>query len=265
MKTNKIVDEAQYMLTEETRKDRMLQPIDFNVLVVCQYVANYKQLDYDKDGWFILPLADRDKVKSTSIQGYLSKWGVKVGEDTVRRSVNKLVYLGYLEYKKGYYHNSTQSQLPEIKILKGTVPMLMSSDNELDDSVSDSSGIIAVATDTETDTNTKKEKKTKIEPHTERRKTESETTADRYSTLLLGANLLPYTKDKVGTIANGFNDWIEDDDPTERRLKAVKEDIKRGVFCSDTELLARIKLDSLYGYEEGLLDIYKHSNPIDIE
>lgn len=267
MKTNKIVDEAQYMLTEETRKDKMLQPIDLNVLAVCQYVANFKQLDYDKEGWFILAIAERDKIKATSIQGYLSKWGVKVGEDTVRRSVNKLVYLSYLQYKKGYYHSSIQSQLSEIKILKGTVPMLMSSSNGIDASVTDSCGIIAVATDTETESKTeiKTETEPETEPHPERGKTETESIADRYSTSLLGASLLPSTKDKEGTIANGGEDWIEDADPTERRLKVVKDEIKKGVFCSETALLTRIRFDSLNGYEEVLLDLYKHSTPIDIE
>ena len=265
MKTNKIVDEAQYMLTEETRKDKMLQPIDLNVLAVCQYVANFKQQDYDKDGWFILPIAERDKIKATSIQGYLSKWGVKVSEDTVRRSVNKLRYLGYLEYKKGYYHSSTQSQLSEIKILKGTIPMLMSHESNVVNSESVFCGDIAVTINTESDTNTKSKTEKETEPHPERGKTETESIADRYSTSLLGANLLPSTKDKEGTIANGGEDWIEDDDPTERRLNALKEDIKKGVFYSETALLTRIMLDSLNGYEEVLLDLYKHSTPIDIE
>ena len=265
MKTHKIVDEAQYMLTEETRKDKMLQPIDLNVLAVCQYVANFKQLDYDKDGWFILPIAERDKIKATSIQGYLSKWGVKVGEDTVRRSVNKLVYLSYLQYKKGYYHSSAQSQLSEIKILKGTVPMLMSSDDNFNDSVSDCSSDIAVTTDIETKTESKTEKENKTETHPERGETETESIADRYSTSLLGANLLPSTKDKEGTIANGGEDWIEDADPTERRLKVVKDEIKKGVFYSEVALLTRIKMDGLNGYEEVLLDLFKHSTPIDIE
>lgn len=258
MKTHKIIEEAQYMLTEETRKDERLNPIDLNVLAVCQYVANFKQQDYDKDGWFILPIAERDKIKAISIQGYLSKWGVKVGEDTVRRSVNKLRYLGYLEYKKGYYHSSTQSQLSEIKILKGAIPMLMSHESNVDNSESGFCGDIAVTTDTESDTNSKSktEKETETEPHPERGKTETESIADRYSTSLLGANLLPSTKDKEGTIANGGEDWIEDDDPTERRLNTVKDDIKKGVFCSKSALLTRIRLDYLNGYEDMLLDLY---------
>ena len=109
-----------------------------------------------------------------------------------------------------------------------------------------------------------KEKEERIRT-SEKKETESESIADKYSTSLLGANLLPSTKDKEGTIANGGEDWIEDDDPTERRLNAVKEDIKKGVFYSETALLTRIMLDSLNGYEEVLLDLYKHSTPIDIE
>ena len=258
MKTNKIVDEAQYMLTEETRKDKMLQPIDLNVLAVCQYVANFKQLDYDKDGWFILPIAERDKIKATSIQGYLSKWGVKVGEDTVRRSVNKLVYLSYLQYKKGYYHCSTQSQLSEIKILKGTVPMLMSSDGDLGNSISGSSSVIAVTTDTETKTESKTEKENKTETHPERMETETESIADRYSTSLLGANLLPSTKDKEGTIANGGEDWIEDADPFDRKVKNFERDIWNGVFESAHQIKIRCCIDGLDDSSDYFLNEYEH-------
>ncbi len=264
MKTHKIIEEAQYMLTEETRKDERLNPIDLNVLAVCQYVANYKQLDYDKDGWFILPIAERDKIKATSIQGYLSKWGVKVSDDTVGRSVNKLMYLRYLEFKKGYYHSPAHSQLSEIKILKGTIPMLMSSSNGIDASVTDSCGIVAVATDTEIESKTNTKTETKLETHPEIGETKTESIADNYSTTLLGANLLSSTKVKEGTIANGGEDWIEDADPTERRLKVVKDEIKKGVFCSETALLTRIRFDSLNGYEEVLLDLYKHTTPIDL-
>lgn len=161
MKTLKIVDEADFMLTEETRNDKALKPIDLDVLAVCQYVANYKQLDYDRNGWFILPLARNAKIKSTSLQEYLKQWGVSVSDDTVRRSVNKLRYLGYLEYKKGYYHGHSDSQLAEIKILKGTVSSLIQSEANLTTVVSPRYEDIAVATETntesESETKTKKE------------------------------------------------------------------------------------------------------------
>lgn len=159
MKTLKIVEEVDFMLTEETRNDKALKPIDLNVLAVCQYVANYKQLDYDKDGWFILPLARNAKIKSTSLQAYLKQWGVSVSDDTVRRSVNKLCYLGYLEYKKGYYHSHSDSQLAEIKILKGTVSNLIQSEANLTTVVSPRYEDIAVTTET----NTESESKTKKE------------------------------------------------------------------------------------------------------
>lgn len=159
MKTMKIVEEAEFMLTEETRNDKALKPIDLDVLAVCQYVANYKQLDYDNDGWFILPLARNTKIKSKSLQEYLKQWGVSVSDDTVRRSVNKLRYLGYLEYKKGYYHGHSDSQLAEIKILKGTFSNLIQSEASLTNAVSQRYEDIAVATytNTESDTKTKKE------------------------------------------------------------------------------------------------------------
>jgi hypothetical protein len=157
MKTMIIVEEAAFMLTEETRNDKALNPIDLDVLAVCQYVANYKQLDYDKDGWVILPLARNEKIKSTSLQEYLEQWGVSVSDDTVRRSVNKLRYLGYLEYKKGYYHSHSDSQLAEIKILKGTVANLIQSEVGLITAVSDGYEDIAVTTDTNTEPESKKE------------------------------------------------------------------------------------------------------------
>lgn len=159
MKTLKIVEEVDFMLTEETRNDKALKPIDLNVLAVCQYVANYKQLDYDRNGWFILPLARNAKIKSTSLQEYLKQWGVSVSDDTVRRSVNKLCYLGYLEYKKGYYHSHSDSQLAEIKILKGTVSNLIQSEANLTTVVSPRYEDIAVTTET----NTESESKTKKE------------------------------------------------------------------------------------------------------
>lgn len=155
MKTMKIVDEADFMLTEETRNDKALKPIDLDVLAVCQYVANYKQLDYDRNGWFILPLARNAKIKSTSLQEYLKQWGVSVSDDTVRRSINKLRYLGYLEYKKGYYHGHSDSQLAEIKILKGTVSNLIQSEASLTSTVSPRYEDIAVATYTNTESETK--------------------------------------------------------------------------------------------------------------
>lgn len=159
MKTMKIVEEVDFMLTEETRNDKSLKPIDLDVLAVCQYVANYKQLDYDRNGWFILPLARNAKIKSTSLQEYLKQWGVSVSDDTVRRSVNKLRYLGYLEYKKGYYHGHSDSQLAEIKILKGTASNLIQSEASLTNAVSPRYEDIAVATytNTESEPETKKE------------------------------------------------------------------------------------------------------------
>ncbi len=159
MKTMKIVEEVDFMLTEETRNDKALKPIDLDVLAVCQYVANYKQLDYDRNGWFILPLARNAKIKSTSLQEYLKQWGVSVSDDTVRRSVNKLRYLGYLEYKKGYYHGHSDSQLAEIKILKGTVSNLIQSEVNLTTVVSPRYEDIAVATYTNTESESEPETK----------------------------------------------------------------------------------------------------------
>ena len=167
MKTLKIVEEAGYMLAEETREDKALQPIDLDVLAVCQYVANYKQLDYNKDGWFILPLAKNDKIKTTSLQEYLKKWGVSVSDDTVRRSVTKLRYLGYLDYKKGCYYGVSKGQLSEIKILKGTNPMLLQSEDNLTSGNPVDCGDIAVTIDTEPDAKTNTDTDSKTNPYTE--------------------------------------------------------------------------------------------------
>lgn len=122
MKKNKIIDEVNWMLTDEAKSDKRLNPIDLNVLAVLQFIGNDKAPSYNKDGWFILPLGINDKIKSTSLQKYLEDFEIKTTYRTIQRTINKLSMLDYIKYKKGFYNNETHSgMLPEIKILKGTI------------------------------------------------------------------------------------------------------------------------------------------------
>ncbi len=195
---------------------------------------------------------------------------VGITKNTVPVYALRFVKDKLIDYSSGTtHHPSNYRLLWDIKELEVHHP-------EAQDVYTPQKGVVQEAENEVSDCNLgtsikNKEKRKKNEEKEERigtsekGKTETESIADKYSTSLLGANLLPSTKDKEGTIANGGEDWIEDSDPTERRLSKVKEDIKKGVFYSETALLTRIMLDSLNGYEDVLLDLYKHSTPIDIE
>ena len=122
MKQQKILEEVDFMLTDEAKSDKRLNPIDLNVLAVLQFIGNDKAPSYNKDGWFILPLGINDKIKSTSLQKYLEDFEIKTTYRTIQRTINKLSMLDYIKYKKGFYNNETHSgMLPEIKILKGAI------------------------------------------------------------------------------------------------------------------------------------------------
>lgn len=173
MKKLKLIEEVEYNLTEETRADKRLNPIDLNILAVLQFVANEKVPSYDKDGWFILALKANPQIKSTALETYMSNFEVKCDYTTIQRSINKLSILGYISYKKGFWNNKNhRGMLPEIKILKGTIPDFheLVEDTSIDsvsdtynkttpntkitDCGTDCYSVIAIATDTNTDTYT---------------------------------------------------------------------------------------------------------------
>lgn len=118
MKKQKIIDEVDWILTEEVKNDKRLNPIDKNVLAVLQFVANEK---VHTDGWFILPLK-KNSTNTTSLVEYLEEFGIKCTYMTVFRTVTKLQYAGYIEYCKGFYNKIERYGIfPRIRILKGTV------------------------------------------------------------------------------------------------------------------------------------------------
>lgn len=123
MKKQKIIEEVDWMLTDDTKNDDTLNPIDLDVLAILQFVANEKVPRYKKDGWFIIPLGKNEKIKSTSLQQYLEDFGVTASYRTVQRVVSKLKAKKYIDYKQGGWSNKTYSgRLSEIKILNGTIP-----------------------------------------------------------------------------------------------------------------------------------------------
>lgn len=169
MKKQKLIEEVEYNLTEETRADKRLNPIDLNVLAILQYVANQKVPQYNKDGWFIIPLGENKKIKSTSLEQYMEEFEVPTIYRTIQRSVSKLSILGYIDYKQGFWNIETKKGcLPEIKILKGTIPDFhelvedtsnesvsdtydkTSSDTKITDCDTDSCSDIVITTDTDT-------------------------------------------------------------------------------------------------------------------
>lgn len=123
MKKLKLIDEVDWMLTEEAKNDTRLNPIDKNILAILQWIANEKAPRYNKDGWFIIPLGKSDKIKSTSLEKYMEDFDVPTSYRTIQRVVKKLQFMGYINYKQGFWNDKTKTGcLPEIKILKGTIP-----------------------------------------------------------------------------------------------------------------------------------------------
>ena len=181
MKKLKLIEEVEYNLTEETRADKRLNPIDLDILAVLQFVANEKVPSYNKDGWFILALKANPQIKSTSLETYMSNFEVKCDYTTIQRSINKLSILGYISYKKGFWNNKNhRGMLPEIKILKGTITDFhelvedasidsvsdtynkTTSNTKITDCNTDSCSVIAIATDTDTYTDTYSKTNSKI-------------------------------------------------------------------------------------------------------
>lgn len=131
MKTNKEIDEVSYLLTEETKADKRLNPIDKDVLALLQFFGNVKILQHNKNGWFPLSIKSNPKLKSLTLQDMLKGAGIKADYTTIYRSVCKLVALGYIEYKTGYWNNQTFSgSLPYFHILHGTISTLVETSKE---------------------------------------------------------------------------------------------------------------------------------------
>lgn len=63
------------------------------------------------------------------------------------------------------------------------------------------------------------------------------------------------------SMENDSNNWFVDGDPTMERMKKLVEDIKNGVVGSETELLARCKVDELQGVEDVFLRGLKKCTP----
>lgn len=123
MKKFKLIEETQYMLTDETRSDRQLNAVDLNLLAILQYVKDGKT---NNSNWFNIlikhPKGKWDDDRYTSIEKYFDEFGVKTDYTTLNRSINKLQRLGYIEYKTGFYNNNTKTGMtPRIIILKGTI------------------------------------------------------------------------------------------------------------------------------------------------
>lgn len=130
MKINKVLEMVDYTLTDETKKDNKLNPIDLNILAILQYIKDGKNTY--KDGYFNIILKDGPTIK-TSVQGVLSELGIDCNYTTVSISINKLWRMGYIDYKRGYYNNDKQKGCwPKIKILKGTIDIKSCESDECD-------------------------------------------------------------------------------------------------------------------------------------
>ncbi len=149
MKTHKIIDEVNYMLTDETKNDKNLNAIDKDVLALLQFFGNGKILQHNKGGWFPLSLKKNPKLKSLSLEEMLVECGVKANYTTIYRAISKLVALGYIEYKTGYWNYDTfKGQLPYFLILKGTVCHLIDNtvcNNVATNGISERNNDIAIA------------------------------------------------------------------------------------------------------------------------
>lgn len=129
MKKQKILEECEWILTEEAKKDSVLNPIDKNVLVVLQFMKD--NTETREDGFFEVFINKSAKVKNT-LTNTLEEMGVKADYTTVMRAINKLCRLGYIDYKRGFWSkNSNYNKWPEFRILKGTVDSLSSNCSDI--------------------------------------------------------------------------------------------------------------------------------------
>lgn len=131
MKKNLIIPECEWVLTEDAKTDKMLNPTDKNVLAVLQCVFDKKQPFMD--GYYAI-IIKKSPNAEYSLQGDLENFGFQVSEATVWRSLNKLWRFGYIDYRKGFWNKTTNSgQPPKIRILKGTTDAINSDTDSYSD------------------------------------------------------------------------------------------------------------------------------------
>lgn len=125
MKKFKLIEEVGWMLTEDSRRDKNLNAVDKNMLAILQFIEDGKSAHGE---WFRIlikhPNGKWNDDNYNSIEKYFSEFEVPTPYCTLNRSVNKLLRLGYIDYKTGWYNNTThQGMTPMIKLLKGTIPI----------------------------------------------------------------------------------------------------------------------------------------------
>lgn len=121
MKKQMILEECNWILTDEAKNDTNLNPTDKNVLAILQYMFDNKT-PFD-DGYYSIVLREKRNIEYT-LQGTLDELGVKLNQSTIGLTINKLSRLGYIDYRRGFYNNKTNSGQPaKIKILKGTTSL----------------------------------------------------------------------------------------------------------------------------------------------
>lgn len=125
MKKFKLIEEVGWMLTDDARRDKNLNAVDKNMLAILQFIEDGKSAHGE---WFRIlikhPNGKLDDDNYNSIEKYFSDFEIPTAYCTLNRSVNKLLRLGYIDYKTGWYNNTThQGMTPMIKLLKGTIPI----------------------------------------------------------------------------------------------------------------------------------------------
>lgn len=125
MKKFKLIEETGWMLTDEAKADKNLNAVDKNMLAILQFIEDGKATHSE---WFRIlikhPKGKWDDDEYNSIEKLFDEFEVPVVYRTLNRSVNKLQRLGYIDYKTGWYNNTThQGMTPMIKLIKGTIPI----------------------------------------------------------------------------------------------------------------------------------------------
>lgn len=125
MKKFKLIEETGWMLTDEAKADKNLNAVDKNMLAILQFIEDGKATHGE---WFRIlikhPKGKWDDDEYNSIEKYFSDFEIPTAYCTLNRSVNKLLRLAYIDYKTGWYNNTThQGMTPMIKLLKGTIPI----------------------------------------------------------------------------------------------------------------------------------------------
>lgn len=113
------------MLTDDARRDKNLNAVDKNMLAILQFIEDGKSAHGE---WFRIlikhPNGKWEDDNYNSIEKYFNEFEVPVVYRTLNRSVNKLLRLGYIDYRAGWYNNNThQGMTPMVKLLKGTIPI----------------------------------------------------------------------------------------------------------------------------------------------